>query len=334
MKACPLIGVVLINWNQYEDTVDCLGSLYEMDYPNFRVILVDNGSSDGSGERIARLFPRVDMIYSEANLGFDGGNNLGVMRALNLGCDYIFLLNNDTVLDPRLIDELIAVADSDRRIGILGPKIYYYDAPDIVWWAGCCLSVSPHGMFNFSQEGNMKEDVGQFDDVAEIDGAIGCAMLVKRGVIEKAGLLDERFFIYHEEHDYALRAIAEGYRIVFVPGGKLWHKVSRAMGGVHSVSQCHLWTRNWLLLMRNHIPLSRWFLLYYHYLKEAYWVYQGYREQGNDEGGRAALDGIWNALLNRFGPLSDRACPRPLVWLVEAHYRLRQRNSEDNADRL
>ena len=333
MSNAPEIGVVLLNWNQYDDTVDCLRSLYGMDYPNFRVILLDNGSSDGSGEKIEGLFPRVEMLYSSVNLGFDGGNNLGIMRALNMGCDYVLLLNNDTVLDPALLKELIEVAATDPKIGILGPKIYYYDEPDVLWWAGCSLNISPNGMFSFSQEGNCQKDVGQFDEVVDVDGAIGCAMLIRREVIEKIGLLDERFFIYHEEHDYALRAISKGFRIVFVPRALLWHKVSKAMGGVHSVSQCHLWSRNWLLLMRNHTPLARWPILYCHYLKEAYWVYQGYSEQGNPRGAAAALDGIYSALLNRSGPIAPRACPAPVAWLVERHYRFKSGRVQADADR-
>jgi GT2 family glycosyltransferase len=333
MNSVPEIAVVLLNWNQYDDTVDCLASLYGSDYPRFKVIMLDNGSSDGSGGRLAALFPRVDLIHSAVNLGFDGGNNLGIMRALNLGCDYLLLLNNDTVLDPTFLSELIEVARTDPNIGILGPKIYYYEEPDVIWWAGCRLNISPNGMFSFSQEGNGQKDMGQFDEVVDVDGAIGCAMLIKRDVIERIGLLDERFFIYHEEHDYALRAISEGYRIVFVPRAHLWHKVSRAMGGVHSVSQCHLWSRNWLLLMRNHTPLARWPFLYYHYIKEAYWVYQGYMEQDNPEGANAALDGIVSAVLNDFGPISPRRCPAPLSWLVKRHFRYKTGRINGRADR-
>ncbi len=333
MSGAPEIAIVLLNWNQYDDTVGCLRSIYGVDYPSFKVILVDNGSSDGSGERIAGLFPQVDMIYSKVNLGFDGGNNLGIMRALNLGFDYVFLLNNDTIIDSHIFTEFIDVARTDPRIGILGPKIYYYDEPNVIWWSGCKLRLSPHGMYSFSQEGNGQEDKGQFDEVTDISGAIGCAMMIKREVVERVGLLDERFFIYHEEHDYALRTVSNGYRIVFVPRAKLWHKVSKAMGGVHSASQCHLWTRNWLLLMRNHTPINRWPLLYFHYLREAYWVYQGYMEEGGAEGGRAAIDGIWSALFNRFGPISEHRCPRLLAWLIEKHYHLRSGRLRGAADR-
>lgn len=334
MSELPKVAIIMLNWNQYEDTVECLRSVYGMDYPHFMVILLDNGSSDGSGERIERLFPQVDMLRSEVNLGFDGGNNLGIMRALNRGCDYVFLLNNDTVVDPGMLGELVEAALRDPRIGIAGPKIYYFDEPDIIWWAGCRLNISPNGMFSFSQEGNGQEDTGQFDEEVDIDGAVGCAALIRRDVIENVGLFDERFFIYHEEHDYALRAISCGYRIVFAPRARLWHKVSRAMGGALSVSQCYLWTRNWLLLMRSHTPISGWPILYFHYLRESYWVYQGYMEREKAEGGRAALDGIWNALLNRFGPISDKRCPRIIASLVEGHYRFKSRKIRCIEDRV
>src|SRR6185437_6497170 len=132
----PKVSIIVLTWNSYEITRDCLLSLRKVDYPNFEVVLVDNGSADSSPETLAREFPEVTLIRNPKNLGFTGGNNVGMRNVLSRGTDYVLLLNNDTVVAPDFLAELVEVAESNPRIGVLNPKIYYFEPSDVIWYGG------------------------------------------------------------------------------------------------------------------------------------------------------------------------------------------------------
>src|SRR5262245_37473647 len=132
----PHVAIILLNWNQPEYTLACLRSLGQLEYPNVTVTVVDNGSTDGSPALIRARYPDVTLIENGRNLGFAAGNNVGIDLAMRDGADYVMLLNNDTEVAPDMVDDLIAVAESDSSIGIVGPKILYYDLPDTIWSAG------------------------------------------------------------------------------------------------------------------------------------------------------------------------------------------------------
>ncbi|MEI6632951.1 MAG: glycosyltransferase family 2 protein [Chlamydiota bacterium] len=318
----PYIFVILLNWNGREDTLNCLSSLRALDYKRRRVIVVDNASTDGSAELIAERFPEATLIRNPVNAGFDGGNNIGMRAALRDGADAVLLLNNDTIVCAGLLRHFADAATSLPRAGILGPKIYYHERPDVFWWAGCRRSYSTTGwLLNYTQDGKGEKDRGQFEEIRRIDAVIGCAMYIKSEVLKTIGLLDERFFIYHEEYDFCRRAEESGWHSYFVPGAKLWHKVSMSMGGQYSPSLYFLWTRNWLLLSRKHTPARLWPLLYYAYLKESLWVYQGLMEKGMVDAAEASLAGARDALRNRFGPIKTLQLPRWLSRAAAWHYR-------------
>src|SRR5947209_4456075 len=135
----PRVSLILLNWNSYEVTADCLLSIRKLDYPNFEVVLVDNGSHDSSIEELEKNFPEVRSIRNEKNLGFTGGNNVGIRDALERGADYLLLLNNDTVVAPDFLTEMVRVAESDSKIGILNPKIYFFEPSDRLWYGGGIL---------------------------------------------------------------------------------------------------------------------------------------------------------------------------------------------------
>ena len=318
----PYICIIVLNWNGREETSDCLLSLRLLRYPRFRVIVVDNASTDGSPELIAERFPEVLLIRNPVNAGFDGGNNIGMRAALREGADAVLLLNNDTLVCPELLRSLADAAASLPRAGVLGPKIYYHESPNVFWWAGCRSSYSATGwLLTFTQEGKRQCDEGQFDALSRTAAVIGCAMYIKSEVLGKIGLLDERFFIYHEEYDLCRRAENAGWRCYFVPAAKVWHKVSMSMGGEYSPALYFLWTRNWLLLSRKHTPVLLWPFLYRAYLKESLWIYQGLMQKEKACAAEAALAGAWQALRNRFGPPRELAPPRILSRLAAWHYR-------------
>jgi GT2 family glycosyltransferase len=242
----PAIAIVLLNWNQTELTLACLRSLARLDYPAAEIILVDNGSAEDSLEPIESEFPGLVLIRNERNLGFTGGNNVGICRALADGSDYIMLLNNDTEVAPDMLRVLVDVAESDPSIGIVGPLILYYDEPTRIWSAGGAVDPRTAGAVSL---GEGEPDDGDLPPTP-VDYVSGCALLIKRAVVERVGLLDERMFIYYEEADWCARAREAGYQIQLVPRAKVWHKISMQTRAV-SRRYIYLMTRNRLLYLRN-----------------------------------------------------------------------------------
>jgi len=239
------VAVVLLNWNQEELTAACLRSLHEVDYADLQVILVDNGSRPGSLDGIEAEFPQVTLIRHERNLGFTGGNNAGLRRALADGADYMMLLNNDTEVAPDMLRHLVDFAESDPAIGVVGPLIYYYDDPRRIWCAGGAVNQRTAASAGLG-EGEMDEG-GRVP--CPVDYVSGCALLIKRQVVERIGLLDDRFFIYYEETDWCARARQAGYQVWLVPQAKVWHKISLQARGA-SPRYLYLMTRNRLLYLR------------------------------------------------------------------------------------
>ncbi|MEL7669952.1 glycosyltransferase family 2 protein [Methanobacterium sp.] len=285
----PKVSIVILNWNGWQDTIECLESIYQNNYHNYDVIVVDNASTndslnkikeycngelkiespffeyDNSNKPILVLEPNVDintrnkidlsssrklnLIKNDENLGFAEGNNIGIRYALeNLDPDYILLLNNDTVVDKNFLIEMLKVSESDDKIGITGPKIYYYDEPNRIWFARGKISWKFCRGLNI---GYNEIDNGQYNKIAEMEYASGCAFLIKREVIDKIGLIDKKFFLYFEEIDWTLDASKIGYKSVFAPKGKIWHKISKSGGGIKGKVGLYYITRNrWLLMKR------------------------------------------------------------------------------------
>lgn len=232
----PSVSVILVNWNGRNDTLECLHSLAKVSYAPMHIIMVDNASADDSVDAVKREFPSVEVIPNETNLRFAGGNNIGIKHALERGSDYILLLNNDTTVDAEFLTELVKAADADPGIGMVGAKIYYYDDPKRIWFAGGRIEWWKGWI---SHIGLREEDRGQYDTARAVDYITGCCLLVKRPVIEKIGNLDEQFFMYGEDVDWCLRVCKAGFRLVYEPKAKIWHKLSVSAGGHFS------WYKNW-----------------------------------------------------------------------------------------
>ncbi|MBL8157027.1 MAG: glycosyltransferase family 2 protein [Anaerolineae bacterium] len=220
----PAVSIIVLNYNGREDTLACLRSLEHLTYANVKVIVVDNASSDGSVEAIRAAHPRMTLIDTGANLGFTGGNNIGIRRALDEGADYVMLLNNDTVVAPDFVDLLVEAMQHDPTLGVVGPMIYYYSAPDTIWSAG--------GEIDWKQGttrmiGLNEPDQSQFGlSPRLVDFISGCALMASRAVWEKAGLLDDKFFMYYEETEWCVRAGRAGYKLALIPSSMIWHKIS------------------------------------------------------------------------------------------------------------
>ena len=247
----PKVFIVVLNWNGYQDTLECINSLKAVTYSNYRIVLVDNDSTDGSEALLRERFPDIDIIQTGHNLGFTGGNNIGMRYALDNGTDYILLLNNDTTVHKEFVTELVPIAEADKTAGMLCPKIYFHDRPDIIWYAGASF----HSWLGWGRHrGYNDRDRGQFDLTEETERPTGCSLMVSRAVCEKIGLLREEYFCYCEDLDWGMRAQNAGYKIMYVPASKVWHKVSRSTG-VGSATPLYYSVRNMFMCLDANKPL-------------------------------------------------------------------------------
>ncbi len=267
--ARPFVFVVVLNWNSPALTSQCLASLRKATYPNVQIVVVDNGSVDGSIDDLGRAFPEAAFIRNETNRGFCGANNQGIRFSLEKGADYVLLLNNDTIVDPLFLDPLVEALEADPRFGAACPKIYFEVKPTVIWSTGVNIHLGKwRRFFRGGRGGNMAslvfemrgygmEDCGQFAKQERVSAATGCALLMRRAALEKVGLLDERFFLIHEDSDWCMRAADSGYGVVFVPQSLVWHKVSASIVPKSPLSVYYT-TRNTLLIIRKYAdPLAK-----------------------------------------------------------------------------
>lgn len=249
------VYLIILNWNGKNDSLECLSSTQQITYPNLVTVVVDNGSTDGSAEAIKAAFPEVTLLLTGKNLGYAEGNNVGIRHAMEHGADYVFVLNNDTTVDPEVVSALVSVAEQNSNAAILGPKIYFYDKPDIINSAG------GHINFETLERGHIgygfREDGLSYSTVTPLEWITGCALLFRVSALRQIGLLDPDFFLICEELDLCARARRQGYEILFVPESKIWHKVSAAFEGNYSPVYCYYMFRNILLYVRKNFQSKR-----------------------------------------------------------------------------
>jgi len=244
------VAVVVLTYDRLSDTLACLDSLKHVDWRALSVIVVDNGSSDGTAEAVRARHPAVEVLAQERNLGFAEGNNVGIRHALDAGADYVFLLNNDTTLAPDVVAECVAAARRNEDAGAVCPLICFAEPPTLIWYAGA--DFDPRR----ARSGRYREsDHGQFTAVAETDRVAGAAVLLSRAALERVGLLDGELFFLYEDVDWSLRARRAGYRIYLAPRGKVSHRVSASAGGEHSPTIAYYDTRNHVVICRRYAPL-------------------------------------------------------------------------------
>jgi len=221
----PLVSVISVNFNNPEVTGEMFESLRHITYPNIEIIIVDNGSVKGNIDQLKVQFPEIILIKSNKNLGFAGGNNLGILQSKG---EFILLLNNDTVVDAGFLEPLVNKFLSDPTIGMVSPKIYFYHTPDLLQYTG----VSEINKFTTRSIGwGFKvKDKGQFEFDNQTSFAHGAAMLVSRKAIKKVGLMAEIYFLYYEEMDWGKRLRDAGYKIFYVHNSIVYHKESVTTG--------------------------------------------------------------------------------------------------------
>ena len=266
-----LVSVIIINWNGGEVFKNCLQSLSKIDYQNWELIVVDNGSGDGSVEAVTKEFPEVDLLQTGANLGFTGGYNRGLEYAMAWGADYFLVINNDTLLgSPDILQKLIETAESDPEAGLVVPKIYFakgyefhknryqpQELGKVIWYAGG--DIDWNNVYG-SNHGVDEVDKGQFDEVRETDFATGCLVMYKAKALKEVGLYDKKFFAYMEDADHAQRIKRAGWKILYSPKGWLWHKVSQS-SGIGSELNDYFLTRNRMIFGMRYASLRTKFAL-------------------------------------------------------------------------
>ncbi len=250
----PLVATVILNTKRRDDTLECLASLRQGVYPRHSIIVLDNASTDGSKAAISAAFPEVQVIDLLENHGYAGNNNVGIAAALAQGADWIFVLNEDTTLAPDCIERLVAAGERNPGVGVVGPLVLHHDEPAVIQSAGGRID----RFWNALHLSQNQPAVVASQGPQPVDWISGCAIMVRRAVIEQVGMLDERFFYYWEETEWCVRARRAGWAIMNVPEARLWHKgVQRDYQPKAAVSYYN--TRNQLLMMYKHqAPIEAW----------------------------------------------------------------------------
>jgi GT2 family glycosyltransferase len=283
----PRVSIIVLNWNNYKDTKECIESLSGITYPNYEIIVVDNGSVDGSTRKIQEEFSKLEYIYNKDNLGFAGGNNIGMRYALNKGSDFIMILNNDTTVKENFLEPLVEDLTKNEKIGMAGPLIYYFYEPYKIFSDGEKLA--------FWRK-NLKELL-RGEKIRMIQG---CCMLIKKEVIEKIGYFYEPYFLNWEEVDYCLQTNRAGYEVICEHKSVIWHKVRTTLKK-NPASESYYFYRNRLLFTKRTAPfLFKYFFYAYYSLYLFYRFVRNYLE-GEKNIAKSAKDALFDFWAGNFG---------------------------------
>lgn len=265
------VFIIIVNWNGKRDTLQCLHSLSKETYRNKEIIVVDNGSIDGSIKAIKEAYPLCNVIAEQRNIGFAAGNNKGIEQALDLGADAVILLNNDTIVATNLISSFLSTA-SEYPNAILGAKIYQMDNPSKLDHLGGNWN-SAAGNFDLIGKGESKL---HYTTSIAMDYACGCALFIPSSILRRVGLLDVNYFLYWEDSDFCFRARRLGHETRLCPHAKVWHIGSHSMT-THSIQTIYFWWRNRLRWINKNLTRSEKIRLWRKILwKEIFRIYKLY----------------------------------------------------------
>lgn len=244
------VAVVTVNYNRPGDTVELINSISHSDLSQAALLVVDNGSTDGSVQILKKAFPKLKIIETGSNLGFAGGYNFGMAKALDEGSDFVLIINNDTIVPEVFLQPLLSILDSRQNVAAVAPKTYRgtpYDQKRVIWWVGGVVNLARGQVINV---GAGEVDGGQFENVKTCDYLSGVAILFRSTALKEVGLFDPQFLHTGEDVDLSLRLRKKGYDLVCCPEAVLWHKVSRTGGGEDKPFHLYNLEKSRILLMR------------------------------------------------------------------------------------
>jgi GT2 family glycosyltransferase len=297
----PVYAIVL-NWNNYSDTRECIESIRSSSHPIAQIVLVDNASRDGLIEQLQGDYAEdviVHIIQNKANYGFARGVNVGIRYALARGAEFVFLLNNDAVIDRRCIQVLVSSLETNATAGIAGPRVFYHAEPDRIWHGSGYFSLIKTGVVNPEKNRLQTSSAGGIQGIQKASFLTGCAMLIRSQVFEKVGLFDEDFFFYGEDVDFCLRVTRAGFELLYVPQAKSWHKIGNvARDRTSPFVMYHLARSRLLVLRKNFSEAYLAYGLFVHLL-----LYTPYRMLQILQGSRsfsaakAWIEGTWDGII-------------------------------------
>jgi GT2 family glycosyltransferase len=291
------VAIVILTYNSEPVIEACLESVLQIDYPHYEVFVVDNNSGDRTKEVVRKFGEQVRLLENKENLGFSGGNNVGIRIALEGGFNYVLLLNPDTEVTPEFLGFLLEVSEKDDAVGMVTPKTLYPDGEKRILYAGGVIDWS---MARNYHRGQGDIDEGQYDEVEETNFASGASLLVKKEVVAKIGLLDEKYFLYYEDADWCLRAKAAGYKITYQPRAVIYHQESTATRK-GSPNYYYYFTRNRLYFVKKFFSRRAagriYFLEALRFVKNFLKLFR----KGEREQSLAILAGIYDFVRGRMG---------------------------------
>ncbi|PRY89882.1 glycosyltransferase family 2 protein [Mongoliibacter ruber] len=304
------VAIIILNWNGYSHTRSCLHSLEKISYPEYAVFVVDNGSEDDSLQKLKLEFPQHHFLPNEKNLGFTGGNTIGIQHAKNLGFRYFMLLNNDTEVSPDFLDRLMDCFESEPKIGLVQPLILFQDSPEIIWSAGGAYN----NLLGISKTlGDRKRLKNYKIEEVDLEWATGCCLLFSDEILTKTGGLANAFFAYFEDVDWSLRIRKAGFKIKLAPKSIIYHEgnassKNNSEEGVLSPTVFYLHSRNQLFqLRRHHSSINAVLAWPYHLLKYVGWM-SYFCVRGRFKKMKAVAKGIRDGLFMDHQS-SDPLCP-------------------------
>jgi GT2 family glycosyltransferase len=294
MTAHPRVAIVIVIWNGRDDTLECLSTFRADGYPNREIIVVDNGSTDDSVAAIRAGFPDTVILQTGRNLGFTGGNNAGIQQALERGADYVFLLNNDTLVESDALEKLVEAAEANPDAGLLAPVIHNFDPPQAIWFSGSVVNLRRGTAWHDNSRQPSREEMPY-----EVPWATGCAMLIRADLVRRLGGFDDRYYLSWEDVDLSLRVRKEGHRLLVVPQSRIYHKGGQSGKNLNGIYNYYA-VRNSLLLASKYSGRD--------YPRAAFSIVSGALRGGlrfsSLRTGRFRLiwDGLRDHLCRRYGP--------------------------------
>lgn len=266
MLEYPKTAIIILNFNSYKQTIECIESVKNITYPNFEIIVVDNNSKDDSLKHIKSSYPDVILLKSRDNLGYASGNNLGIKYALEKNIEYICILNNDAAVDRNFLEPIIKTLMDDKKAAAAGPSICYYGQDDVIQAMGGNINLYT-GLPTMKFKGKKLSQVKE--DMVSVDYLGGACFVVKAEILKKFGLIPENYFLFYEETEFFLNIKRQGYRLISIRDSKVYHKVSGTISNYKGLSYFFL-NRNRIIFVRRNARLYHKFIFFFYIILETF----------------------------------------------------------------